>query len=550
VADLHTSRRGPRALPHRTTLQRINAELALASLGRGEAVAQHRPLHVAVQVASACNLDCYMCLEHSRPPEMRHGKGLKSFAPELFDVLAEEVLPYSSRLSFGIGGEPTLADNFEAFLERGFALGQETELLTNGTRLNHGSLAETVARCVAYLQISIDGATAATYERIRKGAKLARVIGNIELVNRHREAHAPDERTHLSFWFTIMHSNVHELPALVELAKRLHVDRVHAHHVTPITPEGAADSLLEFPALWNRWRAETIATARRLDVEIDVPVALPENAACRPSCAGGDGDGHAAANTLVAIARAGAGESRASFERSDAASESSARVEAGDPRADIRAHDLRYSRLGRHAVKCHLPSTAVYVLWDGRVVPCCYPYAQEKMTMGQLGQETFSAIWNGPLYRSLRAGMKSGDVLSICRHCPVVHDVPITPDEEAKMRASPTLAEWVAKRPEAHADVAPSMTVLADMRDAAALAETDDLRRHAHNLEAERPHLSGHIRNLESERPHLIGHIANLERERPHLVEHIAKLERELAETRAALARRGLKRWWKPKKPS
>lgn len=486
---------GPRALPHRTTLQRLNAELALTALELGAGRANHRPIHVALQVASACNLDCYMCLEHSRPPEMRHGRGMKSLPPALFEKLALEVLPYSSRVSFGIGGEPTLAENFEQFVARCFEFGQEIELITNATRFDHGDMAATIARCVSYLQISIDGATPATYERIRHGARLARVLANIRLLNEHRAAHERETRTHVSFWVTLMKSNVHELPLLVELAHELDIDRVHAHHVTPITPEGAADTLAGDAALWNEHREIAIARARELGVELDVPDPLPVEVAVAP----------VAVVTEPVIA---------STTGSPAPPIEAAVDTPPTSRDESRRHDLRYSKLAEYSVPCHLPATAIYVLWDGRVVPCCYPYAAEKMTLGNLAEQDFATIWNGLLYRHLRAGLKRGHVLSVCRHCPVVHDVPITLEEEARMRASPTLSEWIADgAPSVVDEGAPAVDVLGELRVGGALAELDDLRRHARNLEGERPHLLGHIANLEQERPHLVGHIANLERE-------------------------------------
>jgi hypothetical protein len=149
----------------------------------------------------------------------------------------------------------------------------------------------------------------------------------------------------------------------------------------------------------------------------------------------------------------------------------------------------------------------------------------------------------------LRSGMKSGDTLCICRNCPVVHDIPITLEVEAEMRASPTLSEWLAEPGRAReAGVSVPADVLADMRGTPSLAEADLLRRHAHDLEQERPHLTGHIANLEAERPHLTGHIANLEGERPRLLEHIANLERELTEARTRLANGGLMRRWRARK--
>jgi radical SAM protein with 4Fe4S-binding SPASM domain len=158
-----------------------------------------------------------------------------------------------------------------------------------------------------------------------------------------------------------------------------------------------------------------------------------------------------------------------------------------------------------------MPSQSVYVFYDGRVFPCCHPYSHQKMQMGDLRTQSFGEIWNGRDYRNLRAGMRTGDVPSICTNCSSAHDPPRVYEDPDQVLAGPSLAEHYAER-----DLDPL-----DGRDPLTLLETSglagyaqDLQRHADALEEERAHLVGHIANLEAERPHLVGHIANLERER------------------------------------
>ncbi|MEO6711495.1 MAG: radical SAM protein [Planctomycetota bacterium] len=507
---------GPRSYPHRTTVQRLNTELALASLERGEGRVAHRPLHVALQVASACNLDCYMCLEHTRPQNERHGRNLKSLSLEVFEIVERELLPYSTRMSFAIGGEPTLAENFEHFLERAFLHGQEIELLTNGTRLDHGNLAEVAARCVSYLQISIEGATRETYERIRGGASFAHLLANVELFNRHRARYRREDRTHLSFWVTLMRSSIRELPQIVELAHRLDVDRVHGHHASPATREAAEDTLEGHAELWNSVRLQTLETARRLGVDIDLP----------PPADSGESIAHSAPSFEELAARRGTTlPDRRNPKLAPGAGG------ADDLRSASRRKDPRHARMKSFAVPCHLPGTAIYVLWDGRVLPCCYTFAMDKLTLGLLPRDSIDALWNGRLFRNLRVGLVSGEVPPVCLHCPVVHDVPVTPKEEQVMRASQPFEEWLGNRELPGAD-AGGEQLLERLRGSPTADELDDLRRHAQALEAERAELRAHAKNLEEERPHLQGHIANLEAERPHWLAHIQNLERELAELR------------------
>lgn len=41
------------------------------------------------------------------------------------------------------------------------------------------------------------------------------------------------------------------------------------------------------------------------------------------------------------------------------------------------------------------------VLWDGRVVPCCYDF-DGKIVLGDLRRESVAKVWNGEKYERFR----------------------------------------------------------------------------------------------------------------------------------------------------
>jgi radical SAM protein with 4Fe4S-binding SPASM domain len=59
------------------------------------------------------------------------------------------------------------------------------------------------------------------------------------------------------------------------------------------------------------------------------------------------------------------------------------------------------------------------VLWDGRVVPCCYDY-DGKYVLGDLRQNTLAEIFNEAPMRELRRALREGraEDVSLCRTCP------------------------------------------------------------------------------------------------------------------------------------
>ncbi len=385
-----------------TGAQLLNRRLADHSSSVGAQVASHRPMHVLLQVASACNLDCYMCSEHLRPPELRHAQGLTALSMELFGRLEREVFPYASQLTLGIGGEPTISPHFLEYVERAFAANLEVHLLTNGTQLGKERMIEVVSRCVSYLGISLDAATRETYERIRLGSRWDRMLEHLHELAERRLAHPPEERTHLTLVFVLMKSNVHELPAFVELAHRVHAESVLGQHVIPVTEEGARESLIEEPERYARYRAEAIERGQRLGIDLRLPAPYEPGAkASAPPVA-------PAANEPFVV----------------------------EP-VDFAPH---------RPVPCSMPTLELFVLYDGRVFPCCHPHAHRKMQLGDLNVQSFAEIWNGTLMRNLRAGLQRGDVPLICRNCSIVHDPPPAYEDVDAILAGPDIAEYYGDR--------------------------------------------------------------------------------------------------------
>ncbi|MCE9594314.1 MAG: SPASM domain-containing protein [Planctomycetes bacterium] len=466
--------------PHFSVEQRCNSELAVRALRLGSGVALHRPTQVYLQLASACGRPCWLCGEHALAPTACHGERSVSLAPEVFARLERDVFPWSSQLFLTVGGEPTFSTHFADFATRAAAAGQEIHLATHGTHLERDAIAEVVARRIAFVRIAIDAATAETYERQRVGASWTRLVAGLEKLGDFRRSAADGHGCRLSLGFAIARGNVHELPAFVELARRIGADAVHARHV--VATKGAESSVAE-PELYDRAYAEAAARAEELGVEFDAPPRFADEAA------------------RLALA-----------------------TRVLDP------------DLADYAVPCRSPNQMFLVLHDGRVQACRHPLAHDKLEMGDLRTQSFAEIWNGHAYRNLRAGLKTGDAPKLCRACPIVHASPPIAATARELAASPNVRKHYGSRelepaPEvvgaetlARSGVAEYTHDLRAHADALA-AELVALRAHARTIEAERDALAGHTANREWERAHLLRHIANLERERPRLNEHIANLQ-------------------------
>jgi radical SAM protein with 4Fe4S-binding SPASM domain len=80
-------------------------------------------------------------------------------------------------------------------------------------------------------------------------------------------------------------------------------------------------------------------------------------------------------------------------------------------------------REGEYRIKSSLPDRCArlwfnpVVTWDGKVLPCCFDKEADHI-MGDLNQESFREIWNGPKYRLFRRILLSDrSTIGICRNC-------------------------------------------------------------------------------------------------------------------------------------
>ncbi len=432
-----------RSRQNHSARQRANSELADSAIRHGVGQASHRPVQVYLQLASACNLSCYMCSEHNRPSDARRGVGLVSLSPVIFARLEEEVFPWSSQLYLGVGGEPTYSENFVDFLTRAGAANQEVHLITNGTFLGNSEVASAIADHVSEIQISIDAASQETYERIRIGSRWSRLMEGIEKLQAYRAKSSHSSRLTLNM--VLMRSNVHELPDFVDLAYKIGADAVHAQHVITATEQAREEPLLLEPALFDEQRLEAISRAKRNHVQLDLPAAFEDedrgNCSVQPD-----------------------------------------------------------SSLDGYAVPCRDPYQSLIVLYDGRVFACCHPLAHDKMQLGDLSTQSLEEVWNGTLYRNLRAGLRTGDVPDICRKCSIVNSPPPVIEDVEAYADSPGIAAHY-KEP------------ASDMRCQGGVLEyIESLRLHADMIEEEHWQLREHSHALESERDQLLQHARNVEK--------------------------------------
>lgn len=133
----------------------------------GRAVDDYRaPLFLAWQLTNRCGAHCVHCCEESGPDKAWRDELNRDEALELAGRIVEFGIPY---VAFG-GGEPLGAPHCWELFERLAAGGVALKIETDGSRIDDEAAERLVRLGVECVQVSVDGATAATHERVRPGS--------------------------------------------------------------------------------------------------------------------------------------------------------------------------------------------------------------------------------------------------------------------------------------------------------------------------------------------------------------------------------------------
>ncbi len=203
------------------------------------------PLAVHLEVAASCNLACTHCFAGDLP---------RREAPltlaELDTLFAEMAALGSFRLGL-TGGEPLLRRDLFDIIDLAAGHGLHPCVTTNGLLITDEVAAEFGARDLVWLNVSLEGATAATNDRVRGTGTFDRVLDRIAVLRGHAR---------FTLAFTIMKTNLGELTRCVELAaevgastavfRPLYPAGVATRHLDELMPSFAeySDALAEIAA--------------------------------------------------------------------------------------------------------------------------------------------------------------------------------------------------------------------------------------------------------------------------------------------------------------
>jgi radical SAM protein with 4Fe4S-binding SPASM domain len=320
---------------------------------------QGRFLNVFIEQNNTCNLRCRMC-GFSDP----RAAAIPRFhmPTALYETIAAEVFPSTTYLHMSLMTEPFMTPDFPERLQlvRKYEV-PYSRVVTNGTLLTARIIERILDAEITTLTVSIDGGTAEVYESIRIGARLERVLANIELF-RELRAQRGARLPRLQINHVLMQRNIDHLDSFIALLESVRPEQVDVRTIQPMSFTGGWESA--DPVFFEK--------VRRVK---------PRLLAC--------------------------------FERNGIEDCGFIRDRAGA---------VELTRQTGQRMTCRRPWDTLAIHPNGDVHPCM---SWTRPPVGNLARASFADIWSGPDIARLRAEFDAAAPGIDCQHCTVKQSVPL-----------------------------------------------------------------------------------------------------------------------------
>ncbi len=333
-----------------------------------EPAAMESPRFAQIEPVGQCNLRCQMCPIQFRRDGPPHGPPA-FMAIETFYALIDQ-LPDLQELHLQGLGEPLMHPRFFDMVAYAVYKGIRVSTNSNLTLLNTRRAERCVASGLGEIHVSLDGASAEVFERIRVRAHFDRVLRNLDALLNARER-LGSKQPRIRLIMVVMRQNLYELPALIKLAHEHRIDTIFVQHLChdfgePSLPAHYAPMrrfvqdqtlLEEDPQRIDNYFSQARAAAQQFGVDLRLPRTRP------------------------------------------------------------RGHPLGTPGQKR----CDWPWKGPYISYQGIAMPCCMVATPDRINFGSMAESGVQTIWNGEAYESFRQQLASEEPPDVCRSCAVYH---------------------------------------------------------------------------------------------------------------------------------
>ncbi|MCB2156335.1 radical SAM protein [bacterium] len=219
-----------------------------------------QPTHYDVATSVVCNIRCPLCPRQTFKSEVKSGL----MKAEHFEPILPHLEVAERTGLFGLG-EPFLNKEFFNFLASAKERGTYCMTSSHGMSLTPEVIEKILDSGLDELCVSMDGATARTFNFLREGADFKTVCHNVgELLRRRNDRGQSTPRVHIAC--ALSKYNIWQACAMVRLTKKLGADRIAFSNLVIDHEEHAHVSVVGTRIFrWNLDRAQKLA--ERLGVD-------------------------------------------------------------------------------------------------------------------------------------------------------------------------------------------------------------------------------------------------------------------------------------------
>ena len=319
------------------------------------------PRSIYIEPTSRCNELCQQC-----PRTLLSREDDRDLSYENFCYIVDQ-FPVLERVVLHGLGEPLLNKDLPRMIRYLKERGTYVLFNSNGILLNAKRGQALIDARLDEYRLSMDGATRETYSLVRGVDAFDKIWRNVKAFIAMQKAQDAAKPA-FSLWFTAMRENLHELPALIDLADANGVREIYLQRLVYFE-EGLAQSK---QALFRRSTREELELVRR----------------CEQVCR----------ERGIAFKAAGSATPVESIMR-----------DFGE----------------RPWSGCQRPYTLTYITSSGNVLSCCFaPFGhksareyREERVLGNAFQKPIADIWRGERYEAFRRAFESEHPARHCSQC-------------------------------------------------------------------------------------------------------------------------------------
>lgn len=237
------------------------------------------PVRAQIEVTNRCNLRCVMC--PLSDPDYAPEGGYRHLTVEAFGTLLDHLGNPSSISLQGLG-EPLLNPWLPELVALATLRGLTVSFVTNGMLLTQQKARQLIEAGLHRVVFSVDGSSEATFQTIRRGGQLERLLQNIRGFVEVRDQHSV-ARPEVGVMTVAMKENQHEIPEIIEQLSAIGVHDFTVKHILEGAGAESAQGALDEDEV-QRLRQALLRTVARTGARVQMPASATMNHPATRTC--------------------------------------------------------------------------------------------------------------------------------------------------------------------------------------------------------------------------------------------------------------------------